>query len=468
MAYKFQVGPARLSGSLRQEGNVVADGDASASNLSASTDVLAGANVVAAGEFRGNLQRTLSAGDGLITRSFDNSADVTFEVADTLAGDGLGFSGGVVSVNVDDASIETNSDSLRIKALGVTNAMLAGGIENAKLVNSGVRVDITGSPSFLSTTGLASIALGGTGSIDYVDNDFRDSVRQRMSAADFITYSTSSGEISVNATGFTGSARSVLSVTESDADALDSLSYNAATGVLTFDGIGPDEVRQQISAEAGRFVQYDVSSGEIRMDESLFSSSARSLMGAEPGSFLSYDAGTGVYSITDAGLSGSVRDVVGDSAAAGDVRIHFGAADTNSIDMTYNSGTGEYSADLLLSGSTSFEIDAGGLKLKSTVAGNGLALSAGGELSVNASALALDVQTSTGNATIAGTTDVQLANGGDLTMPSPTSGKLLRIKRIGGGDVTLSGTFSDGSPIILEEVGAAVACVGDGSNWHIM
>lgn len=436
MAYKFQVGPARLSGSLRQEGNVVADGDASASNLSASTDVLAGANVVAAGEFRGNLQRTLSAGDGLITRSFDNSADVTFEVADTLAGDGLGFSGGVVSVNVDDASIETNSDSLRIKALGVTNAMLAGGIENAKLVNSGVRVDITGSPSFLSTTGLASIALGGTGSIDYVDNDFRDSVRQRMSAADFITYSTSSGEISVNATGFTGSARSVLSVTESDADALDSLSYDAASGVLTFDGLGADEIRAQFSAEAG--------------------------------SFLSYDAGTGVYSITDAGLSGSVRDVVGDSAAAGDVRIHFGAADTNSIDMTYNSGTGEYSADLLLSGSTSFEIDAGGLKLKSTVAGNGLALSAGGELSVNASALALDVQTSTGNATIAGTTDVQLANGGQLTMPSPTSGKLLRIKRIGGGDVTLSGTFSDGSPIILEEVGAAVACVGDGSNWHIM
>ena len=55
-----------------------------------------------------------------------------------------------------------------------------------------------------------------------------------------------------------------------------------------------------------------------------------------------------------------------------------------------------------------------------------------------------------------------------MTMPSPTSGKLLRIKRIGGGDVTLSGTFSDGSPILLEEDGAAVSCVGDGSSWHIM
>ncbi len=420
MAYKFQVGAARLSGSLVQEGNITADGDASASNLSASTDVLAGGNVVAAGEIRGTLQRTLTAGAGL-AGDFDNSADVT------------------MAVQVDDASIQITGDSLNVKALGVTNGMLAGGIENAKLVNESMEIALIGSPPFLSTVGLASIALGGSGSIDYVDNDFRDSVRQRMSAADFITYSTSSGEISVAGGAFTGSARSVLTVTESDGDALDSLSYDAATGVLTFDGLGADEIRAQFSAEAG--------------------------------SFLSYDNSTGEYSIVDAGLSGSVRDVVADAAAAPSVRTHFGAVDTNSVDMTYNSGTGEYSADLLLSGSTSFEIDAGGLKLKSSVAGNGLALSAVGELSVNASALALDVQSATAAGTIAGTTDVQLVNigaGGAMTMPSPTSGKLLRIKRTGGGDVTLSGTFSDGSPIILEEVGAAVACVGDGSSWHIM
>ena len=42
-----------------------------------------------------------------------------------LAGDGLGESSGVMNVNVDDSSIETNSDALRIKASGVTNAMLA-------------------------------------------------------------------------------------------------------------------------------------------------------------------------------------------------------------------------------------------------------------------------------------------------------------------------------------------------------
>ena len=50
-------------------------------------------------------------------------------ITGSIAGDGLGYIGGVNSiqalkVNVDDSSIETNSDSLRIKADGVTDAML--------------------------------------------------------------------------------------------------------------------------------------------------------------------------------------------------------------------------------------------------------------------------------------------------------------------------------------------------------
>jgi hypothetical protein len=56
------------------------------------------------------------------------------------AGDGLGYASNVLKVNVDDSSIETNSDTLRVKATGVTNAMLAGSIANAKLSNSKVVV----------------------------------------------------------------------------------------------------------------------------------------------------------------------------------------------------------------------------------------------------------------------------------------------------------------------------------------
>ncbi len=84
-------------------------------------------------------------------------------LSSSVAGDGLGFiaSGlGDVSqlkVNVDASSIEINADALRVKALGITNAMLSGGIENAKLVNSSVTVD---AGAGLTTGG--SVSLGGS------------------------------------------------------------------------------------------------------------------------------------------------------------------------------------------------------------------------------------------------------------------------------------------------------------------
>jgi len=81
---------------------------------------------------------TLFAGDGLIAASAVLAVQVSgavhidtdkVSITGSIAGDGLGYIGGVDSiqalkVNVDDSSIETNSDSLRIKADGVTDAML--------------------------------------------------------------------------------------------------------------------------------------------------------------------------------------------------------------------------------------------------------------------------------------------------------------------------------------------------------
>lgn len=59
---------------------------------------------------------------------------VDIQVDPTLAGDGLSFTTGVLDVNVDDSSIEINTDILRVKALGITNAMLAGSISDDKLL----------------------------------------------------------------------------------------------------------------------------------------------------------------------------------------------------------------------------------------------------------------------------------------------------------------------------------------------
>ncbi len=76
---------------------------------------------------------------------YDADADATGKesIADLMtavAGDGLAASSGVLAVGVDDSSVELSSDALRIKALGVTNAMLAGSIANAKLANDGITI----------------------------------------------------------------------------------------------------------------------------------------------------------------------------------------------------------------------------------------------------------------------------------------------------------------------------------------
>ena len=51
------------------------------------------------------------------------------------AGAALSKTGNQLDVEVDDSSIEVNADALRVKALGITNAMLAGSIDGAKIEN---------------------------------------------------------------------------------------------------------------------------------------------------------------------------------------------------------------------------------------------------------------------------------------------------------------------------------------------
>ena len=72
------------------------------------------------------------------------------------AGDGLGQSGTTLSVNVDDSSIEINgSDQLQVKALGITNSMIA-----ASTINLTQKV-----------TGTLPLANGGTGVSSYTAGD---------------------------------------------------------------------------------------------------------------------------------------------------------------------------------------------------------------------------------------------------------------------------------------------------------
>jgi hypothetical protein len=94
----------------------------------------------------GDVTVNVIGGDGITA----NANDIA--LSSSVAGNGLSFSSGVLAVGVDDSSIELDSDAVQVKALGVTNAMLAGsinegklagGITNAKLANSSITIDGT-------------------------------------------------------------------------------------------------------------------------------------------------------------------------------------------------------------------------------------------------------------------------------------------------------------------------------------
>ena len=93
-----------------------------------------------------------------------NSA-VTVTAGSALTGGGSVSLGGSVTLDVavDNSSLELNSDALRVKALGVTNAMLSGSIANAKLSNSAVTI---GSGSL--SLGATAASLGGLQGLQFV------------------------------------------------------------------------------------------------------------------------------------------------------------------------------------------------------------------------------------------------------------------------------------------------------------
>ena len=107
------------------------------------SSVVAGTGTTGGGT-AGDVTINVIGGEGITA----NANDIA--VSSSLAGNGLSFSSGVMAVGVDGSSIELDSDAVQVKALGITNAMLAGSIaegklagsiSNAKLANSSITID---------------------------------------------------------------------------------------------------------------------------------------------------------------------------------------------------------------------------------------------------------------------------------------------------------------------------------------
>lgn len=115
----------------------------------------------------GTITGTTINGSGAGLTNIPNSAlsnsSVTVTAGNGLSGGGAVSLGGTVSVavQVDDSSLEIDSDTVRVKASGITNAMLGGSIANDKLANDGIT--IAGNDISLGGTITAATILAGSG-----------------------------------------------------------------------------------------------------------------------------------------------------------------------------------------------------------------------------------------------------------------------------------------------------------------
>jgi len=341
MAYKFQLGPAVMSGSLTQEGGLIIKDDDGSIRLTVDRD-----NGALSGS--GNLQigGTVKL-DGVADAAIDVQSDSLYfldadglmkkeavgDLMAAVAGNGLSESADQLQVNVDDSSIEISADTLQVKALGITDAMLAGSISDAKLAQDYVQVgEFTGSfadvlathdtddlaegasnlyftdararaaisedadiLSYDSGTGVLSVvgaAMSGS-TLDIVgDASAAAAVRSHFSGGEMIDIS--SGVVSIDGAEFSGSwdavlatkdtddlsegssnlyftdARARQAISVTDAGGDGSLAYDNSTGVITYTGPSAAEVRAHFSA--GEMIS--ISSGEIAVDAAVFSASA--------------------------------------------------------------------------------------------------------------------------------------------------------------------------------------------------
>lgn len=279
--------------------------------------------------------------------SFTNDAG---DIEGVTAGDGLSGGGttGTVSlaVNVDDSSIETSSDTLQVKALGITDAMLAGSISNAKLANSSITINSNATALGGAVT-LDTGDLSENGNLFFTNERVDDRVNALLQAGTnmSLSYDDANGTLTISSSGKTE---------EEIEDIVNGLivggtnitsTYDDAAGTLTLAGLSDSAIRGLFSA--GGDLSYNSSTGAFSVTTYTDSDArgAISVTDSAGDGTLSYNSTTGVitYSgITDAQVRGkiSVTDSGGDGSlgynsstgvitytgpSASETRAHFSA-----------------------------------------------------------------------------------------------------------------------------------------------
>jgi hypothetical protein len=205
----------------------------------------------------------------LFVDATDNSTkkESLADYAAAIAGDGLAASSGVLAVGVDDRSLELSSDALRVKASGVTNAMLAGSIVASKMNNAIFEdLETLGAPTadgeFLVATGAGAFAYE-TG------NTARTSLGLGTGDSPQFTDLTLSGDLTVNGTTTTvnstvvaiadkamvfasGSTNSAIAAADGAGMAIGNDAGNSPLASLLYDGVDSWDVSDHLNLASGQ------------------------------------------------------------------------------------------------------------------------------------------------------------------------------------------------------------------------
>ena len=225
------------------------------------------------------------------------NSSVTVTAGSALTGGGAVALGASVTLDVavDGSTIEVDTDALRVKDLGITNAKLAGSIENGKLSNSSVTVT-AGS----ALTGGGAVALGASVTLDV--------------AVDDSTIEVSTDALRVKDAGITNAKLTNSSVTVTAGSALTGGGAVALGASITLD-VAVDGSTMEVSADALQVKDLGITNAKL--------------------------AG----SIENAKLSNSSVTVTAGSALTGGGAVALGASVT--LDVAVDGSTMEVSADAL-------------------------------------------------------------------------------------------------------------------------